>query len=169
MKKNIDEVLKISDLSVSYFHLRKVDEFILNSGILMIKQLLNFLVLFILLTTPIHAQSLEIVFKDSIWGAGIGGAIGLASWALTEEHMSTDLRNRIIRGSAFGALFGVGFGLFEANNGFSENILQKGKENYFVEWSRKRNVITLDPISIMNLGILGSKKKGSLRLMRYKF
>ena len=135
----------------------------------MIKQLLNFLVLFFLLTTPIRAQSLEIVFKDSIWGAGIGGAIGLASWALTEEHMSSDLRNRILRGSAFGALFGVGFGLFEVNNGFSENSLQRGKGNYFVEWSRKRNVITLYPISIMDLGVFGIKKKRSVRLMRYKF
>ena len=37
-----------------------------------------------------RAQSLEIVFKNSVWGAGVGATLGVASWFLTEEKMAKD-------------------------------------------------------------------------------
>ena len=104
----------------------------------MIKQLLNFLVLFILLTTPIRAQSLEIVFKDSIWGAGIGAAVGMASWALTEDHMAEDLRGRVVRGGALGALFGVGYGILEKEGVFGRLQNQTIPQAYVFEWDKKK-------------------------------
>ena len=113
----------------------------------MIKQLLNFLVLFILLTTPIRAQSLEIVFKDSIWGAGIGAAVGMASWALTEDHMAEDLRGRLLRGGAIGALFGVGYGILEKEGVFGHLNNQNIPQAYVFEWDKKEKRITINPLS----------------------
>lgn len=113
----------------------------------MIKQLLNFLVLFILLTTPIRAQSLEIVFKDSIWGAGIGAAVGMASWALTEDHMAEDLRGRLLRGGALGALFGVGYGILEKEGVFGRLQNQTIPQAYVFEWDKKEKRITINPLS----------------------
>jgi|TARA_B100000959_G_C14705852_1_gene510748 hypothetical protein len=113
----------------------------------MIKQLLNFLVLFILLTTPIRAQSLEIVFKDSIWGAGIGAAVGMASWALTEDHMAEDLRGRVVRGGALGALFGVGYGILEKEGVFGRLQNQTIPQAYVFEWDKKEKRITINPLS----------------------
>ena len=113
----------------------------------MIKQLLNFLVLFILLTTPIRAQSLEIVFKDSIWGAGIGAAVGMASWALTEDHMAEDLRGRLVRGGALGALFGIGYGILEKEGVFGRLQNQTIPQAYVFEWDKKEKRITINPLS----------------------
>ena len=36
-------------------------------------------------TIDARAETLEIVFKSSLWGAAIGGVSGLAFWALQEE------------------------------------------------------------------------------------
>ena len=128
----------------------------------MIKQLLNFLVLFILLTTPIRAQSLEIVFKDSIWGAGIGAAVGMASWALTEDHMAEDLRGRVVRGGALGALFGVGYGILEKEGVFGRLQNQTIPQAYVFEWDKKEKRITINPLS--PLENLNEKLNGEYRL-----
>ena len=133
----------------------------------MIKQLLNFLVLFILLTTPIRAQSLEIVFKDSIWGAGIGAAVGMASWALTEDHMAEDLRGRLLRGGALGALFGVGYGILEKEGVFGHLKNQKIPKAYVLEWDKKENRITIDPLSPLenlNENLYGEYRLGLLKV-----
>ena len=75
-----------------------------------IKTLLVVSILLLGISQPLRAQSLEVVFKNSLWGAGIGGVLGLASWLMTEDMMANELRIRLIRGSAFGALAGVGYG-----------------------------------------------------------
>ena len=133
----------------------------------MIKQLLNFLVLFILLTTPIRAQSLEIVFKDSIWGAGIGAAVGMASWALTEDHMAEDLRGRVVRGGALGALFGVGYGILEKEGVFGRLQNQTIPQAYVFEWDKKEKRITINPLS--PLENLNENLNGEFRLGLLKF
>ena len=133
----------------------------------MIKQLLNFLVLFILLTTPIRAQSLEIVFKDSIWGAGIGAAVGMASWALTEDHMAEDLRGRLVRGGAIGALFGVGYGILEKEGVFGRLQNQTIPQAYVFEWDKKEKRITINPLS--PLENLNENLNGEYRLGLLKF
>jgi len=89
-----------------------------------IKTLLVVSILLLGISQPLRAQSLEVVFKNSLWGAGIGGMLGLASWLMTEDMMANELRIRLIRGSALGALAGVGYGLWEANRG-SSGISQK--------------------------------------------
>jgi hypothetical protein len=133
----------------------------------MIKQLLNFLVLFILLTTPIRAQSLEIVFKDSIWGAGIGAAVGMASWALTEDHMAEDLRGRVVRGGALGALFGVGYGILEKEGVFGRLQNQTIPQAYVFEWDKKEKRITINPLSPienLNENLYGEYRLGLLKV-----
>ena len=133
----------------------------------MIKQLLNFLVLFILLTTPIRAQSLEIVFKDSIWGAGIGAAVGMASWALTEDHMAEDLRGRLVRGGALGALFGVGYGILEKEGVFGRLQNQTIRKAYVFEWDKKEKRITINPLSPLenlNENLNGEYRLGLLKV-----
>ena len=133
----------------------------------MIKQLLNFLVLFILLTTPIRAQSLEIVFKDSIWGAGIGAAVGMASWALTEDHMAEDLRGRLVRGGALGALFGVGYGILEKEGVFGRLQNQTIPQAYVFEWDKKEKRITINPFSPienLNENLNGEYRLGLLKV-----
>ena len=133
----------------------------------MIKQLLNFLVLFILLTTPIRAQSLEIVFKDSIWGAGIGAAVGMASWALTEDHMAEDLRGRVVRGGALGALFGVGYGILEKEGVFGRLQNETIPQAYVFEWDKKEKRITINPLSPienLNENLYGEYRLGLLKV-----
>ena len=46
--------------------------------------LVGFLMSFVLVNfeTRARAQALEVVFKDSLWGAAIGSVVGLASWSL---------------------------------------------------------------------------------------
>ncbi len=69
-------------------------------------------------TSSLHAQSLEVVFKDGIWGAGIGATIALASWSLTDQD-TDELRVQLTRGASLGLLAGVGYGLYEVNSGNS--------------------------------------------------
>ena len=56
-----------------------------------------------------RAQSLEIVFKNSVWGAGVGATLGVAAWFLTEEKMAKDLWSGVLKGAAVGSLFGIVF------------------------------------------------------------
>ncbi|MEE2716649.1 MAG: hypothetical protein VX610_04400 [SAR324 cluster bacterium] len=68
-------------------------------------------------TSSAHAQKLEVVFKSSLWGAGIGAAIGLASWALTDDQKADDLRSNLVRGAALGMLGGIAYGFWDAQSG----------------------------------------------------
>ncbi len=82
------------------------------------KSILGLLLLFSIGTSSAHAQALEVVFKDGLWGAGIGTTIALASWSLSDQ--STDeLRKQLTRGASLGLLAGVGYGLYEVNSGNS--------------------------------------------------
>lgn len=65
----------------------------------------------------IKAQSLEIVFKNSVWGAGVGATLGVAAWFLTEEKMAKDLWSGVLKGAAVGSLFGIGYGILETKGG----------------------------------------------------
>ena len=60
-----------------------------------------------------RAQSLEIVFKNSVYGAGVGATLGVAAWFLTGEKMAKDLWSGVLKGAAIGSLFGVGDGILE--------------------------------------------------------
>jgi len=41
--------------------------------------------------TNARAETLEVVFKSSLWGSAIGGVSGLALWALQEEDKEDKL------------------------------------------------------------------------------
>ena len=68
-------------------------------------------------TSSVHAQKLEVVLKDGAWGAGIGAALGLAMWALTDDQKSEDLTRGLVRGGAVGFLAGVAYGFWDAQSG----------------------------------------------------
>ncbi|MGA1599862.1 MAG: hypothetical protein ACO4AU_12480 [bacterium] len=83
------------------------------------KNLISLAVLLLLSTASVRAQSLEVVFKDGLWGAGIGATIMLASWSLSEDQKSDDLQKGLVRGASIGLLVGVAYGLYEVNSGNS--------------------------------------------------
>ena len=68
-------------------------------------------------TPQARAQALEVVFKDALWGAGIGAVVSLAMWAMTKEQKSEDLQKGLIRGTALGLLGGVAYGFYDAQSG----------------------------------------------------
>ncbi len=63
---------------------------------------------------PARAAKLEIVFKDGLYGAGIGALIGVAQVA---SYKSPDNEYyRIPQDAAFGIIIGVIYGFFDASN-----------------------------------------------------
>ena len=129
--------------------------------------LLSSVFLFLITSHQTHAKSLEVVFKNSLWGAGIGAAVGMASWALTEDHMAEDLRGRLVRGGAIGALFGVGYGILEKEGVFGHLKNQKIPKAYVLEWDKKENRITIDPLSPLenlNENLYGEYRLGLLKV-----
>ena len=84
-----------------------------------IRNLLVFTALLISLNhaETIRAQDLEIVFKNSLWGAGIGGLLAVTSWVLAEEQESDELRKNLIQYSAVGVIGGMGYGFFRISQG----------------------------------------------------
>ena len=111
-----------------------------------IKTLLVVSILLLGISQPLRAQSLEVVFKNSLWGAGIGGVLGLASWLMTEDMMANELRIRLIRGSAFGALAGVGYGLWEVNRGSSSMSAEMEPAPAVAEYDASRKRLILQPV-----------------------
>ena len=72
-----------------------------------------------------QAASLEIVFKNSMWGAAIGGASGGAIWALEDNELD-DLPKMMLRGAAVGILGGMLYGFYEVHS--SGYVLQVKKQ-----------------------------------------
>lgn len=89
-----------------------------------------------------HAQRLEVVFKSSLWGAGIGAVIGLASWALTEDQKADDLRSNLVRGAAIGTLGGIAYGFWDAQS--SGVALRKKPEPTLLSYNARQHRFTLE-------------------------
>ena len=91
-----------------------------------------FLSLTIFFSGPSSASSetLEIVFKNSIWGAAIGGVSGVAFWALQDEDKEDKFFPKyVVRGMAIGLFAGMAVGIFEAQTDsgiFMSNEYPKG-------------------------------------------
>ena len=67
--------------------------------------------------TSARAETLQIVFNNSLWGAAIGGVSGLAIWALQDEDEEDKLFPQyIVKGMALGMFAGMGVGIFEARS-----------------------------------------------------
>ena len=81
-------------------------------------------------TSSSSSETLEIVFKNSIWGSAIGGVSGVALWALQDEDKEDKLFPKyVIKGMAIGLFAGMAVGIFEAQTDsgiFMSNGVPKG-------------------------------------------
>ena len=64
---------------------------------------------------PAKAQSLEVVFKDILWGIAIGTTVMFVVWATDEEPETNKLGNKLLQGVAYGTGVGFAYGLWDAN------------------------------------------------------
>ena len=65
-----------------------------------------------------RAETLELVFKSSLWGSAIGGVSGLALWALQEEDKEDKLFPKYVtKGLAVGLFVGMGYGIYDSQAG----------------------------------------------------
>ena len=104
--------------------------------------------MFIVLTNSVQAQEiretkLEPVFNATMLGAGIGLGVGLAVSALSPDKEDTEaeawakIRNRAIRGTGLGVLFGLIYGIIEASN-FSGSVdLQQEQRHIMLAYNYK--------------------------------
>ena len=76
------------------------------------------------------SETLEIVFKNSIWGAAIGGVSGVAFWALQDEDGEDKFFPKyVVKGMAIGLFAGMAVGIYEAHTDsgiFMSNGVPKG-------------------------------------------
>ena len=76
------------------------------------------------------SETLEIVFKNSLWGSAIGGVSGVALWALQEEDKEDKFFPKyVVKGMAIGLFAGMAVGIFEAQTDsgiFMSNGVPKG-------------------------------------------
>ena len=81
-------------------------------------------------TTKASSETLEIVFKNSLWGSAIGGVSGVAFWALQDEDKEDKFFPKyVVRGMAIGLFAGMAVGIFEAQTDsgiFMSNEYPKG-------------------------------------------
>ena len=81
-------------------------------------------------TSSASSETLEIVFKNSIWGSAIGGVSGVALWALQEDDKEDKFFPKyVIKGMAIGLFAGMAVGIFEAQTDsgvFMSNGVPKG-------------------------------------------
>jgi hypothetical protein len=66
---------------------------------------------------PARAAALEVVFKDGMWGLGIGALIGVAQ--VVSFKKPDNEYYRIPQDAAYGAIFGVIFGFVEISGAFA--------------------------------------------------
>ena len=81
-------------------------------------------------TSSASSETLEIVFKNSIWGAAIGGVSGVAFWALQDEDKEDKFFPKyVVKGMAIGLFAGMAVGIYEAQTDsgiFMSNGVPKG-------------------------------------------
>ena len=81
-------------------------------------------------TSSASSETLEIVFKNSIWGSAIGGVSGVALWALQEDDKEDKFFPKyVIKGMAIGLFAGMAVGIYEAHTDsgiFMSNGVPKG-------------------------------------------
>ena len=101
--------------------------------------------------TNARAQTLELVFKSSLWGSAIGGVSGLAFWALQEEDKEDKLFPKYItKGLAVGLFLGMGYGIYDSQAG-SDVFMGHGKPKGLFHLDFNLNVIAIRPAKILPL------------------
>jgi hypothetical protein len=99
--------------------------------------------------TNARAETLEVVFKSSLWGSAIGGVSGLALWALQEEDKEDKLFPKyIIKGLAVGLFVGMGFGMYDSQSG-GDIFMSDGKPKGLFHFDLNSNVLALRPAKIL--------------------
>ena len=76
------------------------------------------------------SETLEIIFKNSLWGGAIGGVSGVAFWALQDEDKEDKFFPKyVVKGMAIGLFAGMAVGIYEAQTDsglFMSNGVPKG-------------------------------------------
>ena len=95
------------------------------------------------------SETLEIVFKNSLWGSAIGGVSGVALWALQEEDKEDKFFPKyVVKGMAIGLFAGMAVGIFEAQTDsgiFMSNGVPKG----LIHLDMNPNSLAFTPIKII--------------------
>ena len=101
--------------------------------------------------TSARAETLQIVFYNSLWGAAIGGVSGLAIWALQDEDKEDKLFPQyIIKGMALGMFAGMGVGIFEARSDGGV-FMSDGKPKGLLHLYTDLHLLTLSPAKLLPL------------------
>jgi hypothetical protein len=99
--------------------------------------------------TNARAETLEVVFKSSLWGSAIGGVSGLALWALQEEDKEDKLFPKyIIKGMALGLFVGMGSGIYDSQAG-GDVFMGDGKPKGLFHFDLNSKVIAIRPAKIL--------------------
>jgi hypothetical protein len=99
--------------------------------------------------TNAHAETLETVFKNSLWGSAIGGISGLALWALQEEDKEDKLFPKyVIKGLAMGLFVGMGVGIYESQTD-SGVFMSDGKPKGLFHLDLNSNILALRPAKLI--------------------
>ena len=99
--------------------------------------------------TNARSETLEIVFKSSLWGSAIGGVSGLALWALQEEDKEDKLFPKyIIKGLAVGLFVGMGYGIYDSQAG-GDVFMGDGKPKGLFHFDLNSKVIAIRPAKIL--------------------
>jgi len=95
------------------------------------------------------SETLEIVFKNSVWGAAIGGVSGVAFWALQDEDKEDKFFPKyVVKGMAIGLFAGMAVGIYEAQTDsgiFMSNGVPKG----FFHLDMNSHSLALTPTKII--------------------
>ena len=113
-----------------------------------IRNLLVFTALLISLNhaESIRAQDLEVVFKNSLWGAGIGALVAVTSWALAENQESDELRKNLTQFSAVGVIGGMGYGFFRISQGGSVSGMGATSNDAIAHYDFEQHRLTLQSL-----------------------
>ncbi len=100
--------------------------------------------------TTARAQALEVVFRDSLWGAAIGGVSGLATWALQDKDKEDKLFPKYInKGAAFGFFVGMAFGVYDSHKGGDVFMSQGFRPKGLIHYNDDRALFTIRPAQIL--------------------
>ena len=99
--------------------------------------------------TNARGETLELVFKSSLWGSAIGGVSGLALWALQEEDKEDKLFPKyVVKGLAVGLFVGMGYGIYDSQAG-SDVFMSQGKPKGLFHLDLNSNIIAIRPAKIL--------------------
>ena len=99
--------------------------------------------------TSARAETLQIVFYNSLWGAAIGGVSGLAIWALQDEDEEDKLFPQyIVKGLALGMFAGMGVGIFEARSDGGV-FMSDGNPKGLLHLDTNSHLLTLRPTKLL--------------------